>query len=467
MENRYINFNEKRMYIFSELVKRYWNGSLKTVNDLNVLASDIKQKYGFSDAEMPFIKDHIRVAMGLNPNKDDMFTNELDIVKGFKEISQPVIARIEGPCEHCGKENCECGECAHTEVSKYETRMYSRNNEPLISNDKCLNCGYNAPDCDFGALADKIEFIPVIDLLKDRKTPVFAAVAPAIVGQYGKDVSMGMLRAALKMLGFSDMIEVAMFADILTIKEAFEFNHLVKTEEDFFLTSCCCPIWFNMIKTSYPDIYKHLSPSVSPMIASGRILKKLYNNAKVVFIAPCIAKKAEVKEPDLKGAIDFVLNFRELQEIFNALNINLEGLSSDDKDQASLGGRVYARTGGVSFSVKTVVNRLEPTRVIKLKAKKIDGVKECRKILNDLRDGRKINANFIEGMGCTGGCIGGPRTNIDADKATKLVNEFGEDSFILTPFDNLNVMKILKQLSINSIEGIMQNEELSKILSRE
>jgi len=258
-----------------------------------------------------------------------------------------------------------------------------------------------------------------------------------------------------------------MFADILTIKEAFEFNQLVKSEEDFFLTSCCCPVWFNMIKTNYPDIYKHLSPSVSPMIASGRILKKLYNDAKVVFIAPCIAKKAEIKEPDLKGAIDYVLNFRELKEIFNALNINPGELPADEKDQASFGGRVYARTGGVSFSVKTVVNRLEPTRVIKLKAKKVDGVKECRRVLDDLRDGRKINANFIEGMGCAGGCVGGPRTNIDVDKATKLVNEFGEDSFILTPFDNLNVMKILKQLGINSIEEIMQNKEINKILSRE
>ena len=128
------------------------------------------------------------------------------------------------------------------------------------------------------------------------------------------------------------MIEVALFADILTIKEALEFNHLVKNEEDFFLTSCCCPIWFNMIKKSYPDVYKHLSPSVSPMVASGRILKELYENAKVVFIGPCIAKKAESKERDLADAIDYVLNFRELQEIFDALRL-VEELSEDDKDQ--------------------------------------------------------------------------------------------------------------------------------------
>lgn len=133
-------------------------------------------------------------------------------------------------------------------------------------------------------------------MLKNKEVPVYATVAPAIVGQFGEKVSMGKLRTALKLMGFKDMIEVALFADILTIREAFEFNHLVKNEEDFFLTSCCCPIWFNMIKKSYPDIYGHLSPSVSPMIASGRILKKLYKNAKVVFIGPCIAKKPRAKK---------------------------------------------------------------------------------------------------------------------------------------------------------------------------
>jgi iron only hydrogenase large subunit-like protein len=461
MIERYTNFNEKRMFVFGELVKRYWNESLNNVDDLSALAVEIKEKYGFDDTEIPFITDHIRVAMGLDPKGDGGFSNELSMIRSAKEISQPVVARIEGPCKYCGRDDCQC-----MHVGKYETQLYNRKNEPVISKDKCLNCGYDAPDCDFGAITDKIEFMPVINLLKDKKISVYAAVAPAIVGQFGDNVSMGKLRSGLKLLGFSDMIEVALFADILTIKEAFEFNQLVKTEEDFFLTSCCCPVWFNMIKSNYPDIYKHLSPSVSPMIASGRILKKLYEDAKVVFIAPCIAKKAEAKEPDLKGAIDYVLNFRELQEIFKALDINLEELQADEKDQASFGGRVYARTGGVSFSVKTVVNRLEPTRVIKLKAKKVDGVKECKKVLNDLRDGKRIDANFIEGMGCPGGCVGGPRTNIDVEKATKMVNEFGEDSFIMTPFDNLNVMKILKQLGINSIEEIMENNEIKKILSR-
>lgn len=450
------------MQIFGELVKRYWNGELKKSADLNQLTQDIKNKYHFSDKDIPFIKNHIRVAMGLDPRGDDDFKDELDIIRNSKEIKQPIVAKVEGACEYCDDDDCKC-----KETCKYEAHIYKRQEGPVIVNDKCLSCGECVTSCDFGALADKIEFMPVIDLLKDEKTPVYVTVAPAIVGQFGDDVSMGQLRTAFKLLGFADMIEVALFADILTIKEAFEFNHLVKSEEDFFLTSCCCPVWFNLTKKNYPNIYEHMSPSISPMIASGRFLKKLYPEAKVVFIAPCVAKKAEIKAPELKGDIDYVLNFREVDEIFTSLDINLSELPSDDKDQASFGGRVYARTGGVSFSVKTVVNRLEPKRLIKLKSKKVDGVRDCKKILDDLSQGKDIGANFVEGMGCSGGCVGGPRTNIDVEKATKKVNEFGEDSLIMTPFDNLNAMKILKQIGIDSIDKVMEDENIIKMLSRE
>lgn len=462
MVEKYKDFDKKRMDIFQELIKAFWNEKIKVASDLEDLAYYIKDKYQLEDTDIPFIRDHIRVAMGLNPKGDVKFDTELKEIKSEK-ITHPIVTNIEGPCKFCNEHGDKCViEC------KYEDPIYRRNDKPLIVNNKCLSCGYCVSQCDFGAIADKVEFIPLIDILKDEKTPVYATIAPAAVGQFGNKVSMGQLRTALKLIGFKDMIEVALFADMLTIKEAFEFNKLVKTEEDFFLTSCCCPVWFNMVKKNYPDLYNKMSPSVSPAVASGRILKKLYKeDPKVVFIAPCIAKKAEAKEPYLEGAIDFVLNFRELKEIFEALKINLEELQPDDVDQASLGGRLYARTGGVSFSVKTVVNRLEPTRVIKLKSIKVNGVKECKAVLEDLRNGKDIDANFIEGMGCIGGCVGGPRTNIDVDTGTKNVNDFGEESFILTPFDNKNINKILRSFNIFSLEDMVEDEKMIEILKRE
>lgn len=92
------------------------------------------------------------------------------------------------------------------------------------------------------------------------------------------------------------MIEVAFFADMLTLKEAIEFDHLVKNKDDLMITSCCCPMWVAMVRRVYKDLVKYVSPSVSPMIASGRVLKTLNPNCKVVFIGPCIAKKLKLKK---------------------------------------------------------------------------------------------------------------------------------------------------------------------------
>lgn len=460
-KKRFQGFQAKRMLIFGELVKRFWNGEIQNNPDLEALSEKIRNNLQLEEKDLPFIKDHIRIAMGLNPTGRSDFLDEITLIRDSKEIGRPIVARLEKVCEDCPEEEHDC-----RNTCKYEAQVYKKNKGPVIINNKCLNCGECVTSCDFGAIADKIEFIPLIDLLQDEKVDVYASVAPAIAGQFGDRVSLGQLRTALKLLGFTDMIEVALFADILSMKEAYEFNNLVKTENDFFLTSCCCPVWINLVKRNYPQMFEKMSPSVSPMIASGRFLKKLYPKAKVVFFSPCIAKKSEALEPDLKEAIDFVLSFTELKQIFEALEIDLETLPSTDKDQASYGGRIYARSGGVSFSVKSVVNRIAPQRLISFRAKKVAGVKDCKAILDKLTRKEDIGANFIEGMGCEGGCVGGPRTNIDKQKATDFVNEFGEDSLILTPFDNLNVMTILSELGVKSNEEMLSNTTIQRILTR-
>ncbi|TDX52494.1 [Fe-Fe] hydrogenase large subunit C-terminal domain-containing protein [Orenia marismortui] len=464
MEEQFTEFQSKRMEIFREIVKREWNNKLLKSEDLDQLVEYIKDKYGYSDEEDSFIKDHIRVVMGLDPSRDRPFSDELEKIKEISHVDKPIVTKIEGRCESCGKEieNREC-----YEACKYEAQMYKRREGPLIVNDKCLNCGTCVSSCSFGAIADKIEFMPIINYLKDEKTPIYAAVAPSIVGQFGDHISLGQIRTALKYMGFKDMVEVALFADMLTIKEAFEFDELVTSEKDFFLTSCCCPVWIRLVESKYPEVFEHLSPSVSPMVLSGRMLKKLYPEAKVVFIGPCIAKKSEAKEPELKEAIDFVLTYSELDEIFKALEIDIKDLPADEKDQASFAGRIYGRTGGVSFSVKTVVNRIAPKRLIKLKAKKVDGVKDCKDILDKLNSKEDIDANFVEGMGCDGGCVGGPRTNIDKEKATMIINESAEDSLIMTPFDNMNVLKTLQELGLENIEDLMGDNEIADLLIRE
>ncbi|MGL5616134.1 MAG: [Fe-Fe] hydrogenase large subunit C-terminal domain-containing protein [Sarcina sp.] len=331
---------------------------------------------------------------------------------------------------------------------------------PSINSELCLNCGNCIDACQNGKLLEKVEFLPLLELLKNNKKTI-AIVAPAIVGQFGENLSMDKLRAAFLAMGFSDMVEVAFAADILSIKEAVEFNKQVKGPDDLLITSCCCPMWVGMLKKVYGTLIPNLSPSVSPMIAAGRIIKKLNPEAKVVFVGPCIAKKAEAKEADIKDAIDFVLTFKELEEIFRILSIVPESLSPiPTKEYPSLGGRSYGRTGGVTRAVYDVVKELYPEKAKFFNPIKGNGVPECKEILNKTLKG-EMKASFIEGMGCVGGCVGGPKANIPKDKATENIDNFAKDSAIKVPVHSVILEDILKQIGINSLKDFEDEEKVA------
>lgn len=211
-----------------------------------------------------------------------------------------------------------------------------------------------------------------------------------------------------------------------------------------------------MIKKGYPELLEHFSPAVSPMIATGRVLKELDEEAVVVFIGPCIAKKSEAKDEELYGAVDFVLTFREMKEVFNALEINLHRMPDEYKEQSSLGGRIYGRTGGVSRSVEMVVKRLMGENV-DFRPVQADGVKACKNILDKLKN-NELDANFIEGMGCKGGCVGGPRAILDIESATGMLNEYGEQAVFKNPVDNERIASIMERTGIKDAEDIIEGK---------
>lgn len=341
----------------------------------------------------------------------------------------------------------------------FDAILYDYNNKSTYINyDLCVGCGLCIDSCKDGKLLDKIDFIPIADLIKNNKT-VIAAVAPAITGQFGENVSLDQLRASLIKIGFSDMIEVAFAADMLTIKEAVEFNKHVNGPDDLMITSCCCPMWVGMLKRVYKELVPDLSPSVSPMIAAGRIIKKLNPKAKVVFIGPCIAKKAEAKEKDLVNDIDFVLTFQELDNIFKTLEIDpskLEGIPT--KDYASKGGRLYARTGGVSIAVSEAIEELYPEKSKLFKSAKAEGVKECKDILNKALSG-EVKANFIEGMGCIGGCVGGPKALIAKEQGKIYVDNLAYNSPIKVATHSNTMDEVLEKLNITSLKDFEDDKK--------
>lgn len=453
-------YQDRRLTVFRELVKSLWqDGSAKNVKDIE---DELIKRGLFEERERKIIEDYIRIASGLGlENKDEPIVEAVQHAMHKERIEYPLVTVIKDVCDLCnhqkGSEPCRTS-CQHGALSHHEEHGV------VIEKGKCLTCGTCVSSCPFEALSDKVEFVPLIDMLKQQEVPVYAAVAPAYIGQFGDDVTAGQIRSALKLIGFKDMIEVALFADLLTLREVFEFEHLVKEQNDYLITSCCCPIWMNMILKGYPELLDKFSPAVSPMIAAGRVLKEVYKNCKVVFIGPCIAKKNEAKDKDLRDAIDYVLTFKELSEIFKALDIDLNKLPDEQHEQSSTGGRIYARTGGVSKAVEMSLKRIDH-KGIELNAIQVDGVKECKEILDKLKNG-VVEANFIEGMGCKGGCVGGPRANIEVPKATELVNQYGSDSPYKSPVDNDKISVILERIGIHFPDDILKGKSM-KLFGRD
>lgn len=393
-----------------------------------------------------------REMVRLNPQGDEDLARYIKYAAGQGD-KKSIITRVKDCPPIPEGEECQCQvACLFDAIVKDEK------GNVVIKTDSCTSCGKCVNVCNHDALIDKKEFIPFVEILKDNKIPVFAIVAPAFVSQFGENVTSGKLRAALKKLGFYGMVEVALFADMLTLKEALEFDLHVRKEGDFVLTSCCCPMWVAMIKKVYNQLIEHVSPSVSPMVACGRGVKKLHAEAKVVFIGPCIAKKAEAKEKDVQDAVDAVLTFQELQQIFVAVGINPEEMEEDESEHSSTAGRIYARTGGVSEAVTATLQRIRPDKAIRIKAVQADGIRECKKMLQEALEG-KINANFYEGMGCKGGCVGGPKALIDREKAAVKVNQYGDMAYSKTPADNKYVLELLKQLGFKDIDDLLEGKK--------
>lgn len=440
----------KKIYreMFKKIVRAYYDGNFEEEikNILNSENADIDKE------EFVNVISHL---CGTDVHFSENYIEDLKNAISKYTSDHKVVDKI-GECgSNCiledGKTPC-MESCPFDAVLKGDSGM-------RIDTDKCADCGSCVEACKRDKFLDRVEFIPLLNIIKSGK-PVIAVVAPAIAGQFGENVSINKIRSALKNVGFTDMLEVAFFADMLTLKESAEFDNYVNDKKDFMITSCCCPIWVGMTRKIYKDIVKYVSPSVSPMIAAGRVIKKLNPECKVVFIGPCIAKKAEAKDKDLLGAVDFVLTFTELKDIFDALSIIPQNCSEDfSSEYASRGGRLYGRSGGVSTAVSDVVKRLYPEKSKFLTSLHVSGIKECRNVLQKAHNG-EITANFIEGMGCIGGCVGGPKAIIPVKKGEEKVNETAESSAIKVSVDSSCMKNILKKIGINSNKDFKDKEKI-------
>lgn len=350
---------------------------------------------------------------------------------------------------HIDKSKCvECGMCAKVcpfsaiinrkrpcmVACSVKAISIDEHNAAEINNDKCIQCGACVYRCPFGAIADKSYILNVIDLIKrsenNTKYKVYAMVAPSIASQFNY-AKLGQVITGLKRLGFFTVIEAALGADMVAASESKELA------EKGFLTSSCCPAFVSYVKSEFPDLTEYVSHNLSPMAALGKYIKDTTPNAKVVFIGPCTAKKAEAQLDSVKDYIDAVLTFEELQALFDSKDFDITTLEEDVLDNASFYGRIFARSGGLSEAVAEGLK--EQNIEFDLNAVACNGIDECKMALLKKRK-NVLKENFIEGMACVGGCIGGAGCLTHGEKNKAEVDKYGREALEKTIMDAISVL---------------------------
>ena len=403
--------------------------------------------------ERAILGERVKLAMGgdkTNPNVIEVIEIACDECPvGGYEVTNACRGGLAHRCEdvckrgaisfdenhvaHIDKTKCvECGACAKVcpytaivsrkrpcqNACKVKAISMNENKAAAIDNNKCISCGACVYQCPFGAIMDKSYILDAIELLKNRdgKNKVYAIVAPSISSQFTY-AKLGQVITGMKKLGFHTVVEAALGADMVAQAESKELA------EKGFLTSSCCPAFVAYIKKNFPALVPFVSHNLSPMGAISKYIKETEENAKIVFIGPCTAKKAEVQLDSVKPYVDVVLTFEELQALFDSRDLDITTLEEDVLDNASYYGRIFARSGGLSDAVAEGLKE-QGLEDFKLNACACDGIEACRVAL--LKKSKNLlDANFIEGMACIGGCIGGAGCLTHGEKSKTEVDKYG------------------------------------------
>ena len=459
--------------VLREVAREEWNGTLPE----NVLSIPKKIVPGKTPSmrccvykERAILEERVKLAMGgdkENPNVIEVIDIACDEcpAAGY-EVTDSCRGCLAHRCEdvckrgaisfdnnhvaHIDKSKCvECGMCAKVcpysaivnrkrpcqNACKIKAISINENNAAAIDNDKCTSCGACVYQCPFGAITDKSYILSAIKLIKQSNEnsnyKVYALVAPSISSQFTY-AKLGQVITGLKKLGFYTVIEAALGADMVAQKESLELA------EKGFLTSSCCPAFVSYIKSSFSELEELISHNFSPMAELAKYIKDRDEKAKVVFIGPCTAKKAEALTEKVKPYVDAVLTFEELQALYDSRDLDITTLEETPLDNASYFGRIFARSGGLSDAVAQGLK--EQNIDFDLKAVSCDGIEACRTAL--LKKSKNVlDANFIEGMACIGGCIGGAGCLTHGEKNKAEVDKYGREAFEKTITDAISLLK--------------------------
>ncbi|ABB37526.1 Ferredoxin hydrogenase [Oleidesulfovibrio alaskensis G20] len=312
------------------------------------------------------------------------------------------IVQIPIPCE----ESCPTGAISKDECGKQ-----------VIDYDRCIFCGKCMAACPFAAVLEKSQMIDVLRRIREGRK-VVAIVAPAIAGQV--QAPMSRLATALRQLGFADVAEVASGADTTARLEADEFVERMEHGAAF-MTSSCCPAYTQLVDKHLPELAPFVSDTRTPMHYTAAMVKDHDPDMVTVFIGPCVAKRNEGKHDEL---VDHVLTFQEMVAMLTAAGISVDACEDGRfMFPAMREGRSFPVSGGVTAGVQAHIGTRAEVRPLS-----VDGLN--KKTFRQLKTWAKkgCEGNFVEVMGCQGGCVAGPAIVMQPQKAARRCNEFAANS---------------------------------------
>lgn len=370
----------------------------------------------------------------------------------------PGLIRDTSKCILCGRCIARCSNAHGMGILGFENRGFATFVSPAenrsFADSPCIQCGQCVNVCPTGALMEHSEIDKVDAAFKAGKHVIVQA-APAVRAAIGEEFDnpvgtpcTGKMIAALRRLGFERVYDVNFGADLTIMEEGTELLGRLQNGGVLPMITSCSPGWINYAEYNYGDLLPHLSSCKSPHEMQGAVIKSYWAQEKgidpkdifVVSIMPCVAKKFEKEREQLKTNglpdVDAVLTTRELARMIRRAGIMFNRLPDEDWDPDIMGdytgaGVIFGVTGGVmEAALRTVYFKLtgkesEPVEFTAVRGHDAgireasldingttvnvaiaSGMKSAKVLLDEIREG-KSKYQFIEIMGCPGGCING------------------------------------------------------------